>query len=124
MSQILVAQFDDFDAAHAASTELRSLGMSQGDMEIFALTAPAQPGASPPVRIPERPAGVRLAVHVISPAQRAHMFAAFHRHASRSIEEAEGTWRDSTWTDFDPVAAPRWIEPPAARLFLVPGRQP
>src|SRR5262247_2811308 len=40
MAQILVGQFDDFEAAHAAAGELRSLGVSQGDMEIFALNAP------------------------------------------------------------------------------------
>src|SRR4051812_34527948 len=47
MSQILVAQFDDFDSAQAAATELRSLGMSQGDMEIFALNAPGQHDRTP-----------------------------------------------------------------------------
>jgi len=47
MAQILVAQFDDFDSAHAAANELRSLGMSQGDMEIFALNAPGQHDRTP-----------------------------------------------------------------------------
>jgi hypothetical protein len=30
----------------------------------------------------------------------------------RSIEEAEGTWRDASWFDFGPVSVPRWIKPP------------
>jgi len=191
MSLILVAQFDDFDSAQAAASELRSLGMAQGDMEIFALNAPGQhdqtpiggdetadrgarkgdegavagaaiggaaglaagaiAGAAIPVvgpiaaaaglavgaytgalhgavsklgdkkegpiaEIPARPAGVRLAVHVLSPSQREHVLAAVRRHESRSIEEAEGTWRDSTWADFDPVSVPHWVEAPTQHL--------
>ena len=42
MARLLVGQFDDFDSAHAAVAELRSLGLAQGDMEIFALNAPGQ----------------------------------------------------------------------------------
>ena len=42
MAQILIGQFDDFDSAETASQELRSLGVAQGDMEIFALNAPGQ----------------------------------------------------------------------------------
>ena len=34
MAQILVAQFDDFATAEAAASELRSLGIAQGDIEI------------------------------------------------------------------------------------------
>ena len=64
-------------------------------------------------QIPARPAGVRLAAHVLSPANREQLLAAFRRHRARSIEEAEGNWRDGTWTDFDPVTKPRWIEEPA-----------
>lgn len=189
MAQILVAQFDDFDSAQAAANELRSLGVSQGDMEIFALNAPGQHDQTPiggdedadkgarkgeegaaagatvgaaaglaagaaaaaaipiigPVAaaaglavgaytgalhgavnkmgdrnpahvVPDRPAGVRLATHILSPSQREHVLAAFHRYDCRSIEEAEGTWRDATWTDFDPVSPPHWIEPPTHHL--------
>jgi len=190
MSQILVAQFDDFDSAQAAASELRSLGMAQGDMEIFALNAPGQHDRTPiggdqkedvgarkgddgavagaaiggaaglaagaaaataiPVLAPviaaaglavgaytgalhgavnklgdkqeaappvhERPAGVRLATHILSPSQREHVLAAFRRHACRSIEEAEGTWRDASWADFDPVSTPRWVEAPTLNL--------
>jgi hypothetical protein len=182
MAQILVGQFDDFEAAQAAASELRSLGMAQGDMEIFALNAPGQHaqypiggdededrgarkgdkgavtgaviggaaglavgaaaapvvgplavaagaavgayagalagavntmGDKPPaVDIPARPAGVRLAANILSPSYREHVMAAFRRHQVRSIEEAEGTWRNATWADFDPVSVPRWIQPP------------
>jgi hypothetical protein len=42
MAEMLVGQFDDFDSAHAAVAELRSLGIVPGDMEIFALNAPGQ----------------------------------------------------------------------------------
>jgi hypothetical protein len=182
MAQILVGQFDDFEAAQAAAGELRSLGVAQGDMEIFALNAPGQhdqypvggdedadrgarkgdkgavtgaaiggaagaalgAAAAPVVgplaiaagaavgaytgalagavntmgdkpaaaQIPARPAGVRLSANVLSPTYREHVLAAFRRHNVRSIEEAEGTWRNATWADFDPVSPPRWIQPP------------
>jgi hypothetical protein len=184
MAQILVGQFDDFESAEAAASELRSLGMAQGDMEIYALNAPGQhdqtpvggdeeadPGARKgdegalagaavggaaglalgaaaiPVvgpiaaaaglavgaytgalagavnklgnkpqasQVTARPAGVRLAAHVLSPSYREHVIAAFHRHNVRSIEEAEGLWRDGKWVDFDPVSVPKWLEEPTA----------
>ncbi|HTQ01801.1 MAG TPA: hypothetical protein VMN56_20960 [Casimicrobiaceae bacterium] len=63
-----------------------------------------------------RPAGVRLAVNVLTPAHREHVLSAFRRHAARSIEEAQGIWRDAGWSDFDPVSVPHWIEPPAQYL--------
>lgn len=183
MTQILIGQFDDFDSAHAAANDLRSLGVSQGDLEIFHLNAPGQHdeypvggdedadrgarkgdegqlagaaiggaaglalgaaaipiagpiaaaaglavgaytgslhgavnsmGDTPPqLDVPPRPAGVRLAVHVLSPSYREHVLAAFRRYDVRSIEESEGTWRDGTWTDFDPVSTPKWLVSPA-----------
>jgi hypothetical protein len=182
MAQILVAQFDDFDAAHAAAGDLRSLGIAQGDVEIYHLNAPGQhaefpiggdehadrgaregdegqvTGAAiggaaglalgaaaipvvgpiaaaaglavgaytgslhgavntlgdnpPPQQQAPRPAGVRLAVNVLSPAHREQVLATFKRHEARSIEEADGTWREGSWVDFDPVSAPRWLVPP------------
>lgn len=184
MAQILVGQFDDFDAAETAARELRSLGVAQGDMEIFALNAPGQHDRYPvggdedadrgarkgdqgavagaaiggaaglalgaaaipvvgPIAAaaglavgaytgalhgavntmgdtpaqadpPARPAGVRVAANVLSPSHREHVLAAFRRNGSRSIEEADGTWRDASWTDFDPVSLPRWVDPPGA----------
>jgi hypothetical protein len=182
MAQILVAQFDDFDAAHAAAADLRSLGIAQGDVEIYHLNAPGQHGEFPiggdedadrgarkgdegqvtgaaiggaaglavgalaipvvgPVaaaaglavgaytgslhgavntlgedapaqHIAPRPAGVRLAVNTLSPAHREHVLATFKRHEARSIEEADGTWREGSWVDFDPVSPPRWLAAP------------
>jgi hypothetical protein len=64
-------------------------------------------------QIPERPGGVRLAAHVLAPTYREQLLATFRRHGARSIEEGEGTWRDGSWADFDPVSRPNWIEPPA-----------
>ena len=63
-------------------------------------------------QIPARPAGVRLAAHLPAPANREQLLAAFRRHGARSIEEGEGTWRDGSWTDFDPVSMPRWVQEP------------
>ena len=59
-----------------------------------------------------RPAGVRIAVHITAPEHEARVADAMVRHHARSIEEAEGTWRDGTWADFDPASVPRWKVPP------------
>ena len=61
-----------------------------------------------------RPAGVRVAVRVPTPEKRSLVLDALIRHHARSIEEADGTWRDGAWIDFDPVSAPRWVVPPSA----------
>lgn len=63
-------------------------------------------------QVPLRPAGVRLAVNVPAGVSREDVIAAFHRHDVRSIEEGEGTWRDGSWEDFDPVSTPKWVEEP------------
>jgi hypothetical protein len=68
--------------------------------------------APPGAQTPARPAGVRLAAHVLSPAHREQLLAAFRRHGAHSIEEAEGTWRDGSWADFDAVSKPQWVQPP------------
>jgi len=59
-----------------------------------------------------RPAGVRVVVQVRTSGQRALLLDALLRHHARSVEEAEGTWRNGTWADFDPVSVPRWVVPP------------
>ena len=59
-----------------------------------------------------RPAGVRLVVRVPTAPQRTRALATFDRHHARSVEEADGTWRDGTWFDFDPVSVPHWVVPP------------
>lgn len=42
MAHILLAQYDDFESAHAAAAELRTLDVRDHDIEIFALNAPGQ----------------------------------------------------------------------------------
>ncbi len=64
--------------------------------------------------VPPRPAGVRLVAHVLAPVDRERVLSALRRHGARSVEEAVGIWRDGTWTDFDPVNVPRWIDRPHA----------
>lgn len=60
----------------------------------------------------ERPAGVVVAVHVPSPAERERATSIFWRHRAHSIELAEGEWKDGTWQDFDPVSIPHWRKAP------------
>jgi hypothetical protein len=67
----------------------------------------SRPAAQP------RPAGVRVAVQVATPLYRAQVLEAFARHDARSVEEAQGTWRNGGWADFDPVSVPQWVVPPA-----------
>jgi hypothetical protein len=69
-----------------------------------------QDAAVPPT---PRPAGVRVSVSVPAPDRRAGIVDTFTRHHAHSIEEAEGTWRNGSWVDFDPVSVPRWVLPPA-----------
>jgi hypothetical protein len=65
-------------------------------------------------RVMSRPAGVRVAVRVPTPEKRSLVLAALLRHHVRSVEEAQGAWRDGIWIDFDPVSVPRWVVPPKA----------
>ena len=65
-------------------------------------------------RVLSRPAGVRVAVRVPTPERKSLVLDALLRHHARSIETAEGTWRDGAWIDFDPVSMPRWVVPPKA----------
>jgi hypothetical protein len=64
--------------------------------------------------VPPRRAGVRVAVQVSTPLYRARVLETFGRHDARSVEEAQGTWRNGAWADFDPVSTPQWVVPPAS----------
>ncbi len=59
-----------------------------------------------------RPAGVRVVVQVPTSGRRSLVLDALLRHHARSVEEADGTWRNGAWVDFDPVSVPRWVVPP------------
>jgi hypothetical protein len=64
-----------------------------------------------PVMTP-RPAGVRVAVNVPTSLHRTRALETFARHRARSVEEAEGTWANGSWVDFDPGGRPQWVVPP------------
>ena len=34
-----------------------------------------------------------------------------HTEGAKDIEQADGAWHDGDWVDFDPVAAPRLVQP-------------
>ena len=59
-----------------------------------------------------RPAGVVVAVHTPTTFDRDRVTAILERYDANSIEHAEGTWKDGTWGDFDPVSIPKWQKPP------------
>ncbi|MGZ5073290.1 MAG: hypothetical protein ACXWBL_09145, partial [Usitatibacter sp.] len=56
-----------------------------------------------------RPAGVRVVVNLGPTLDRQRVIEIFASHHTQSVEEAEGTWRDGSWVDFDPVSVPQWI---------------
>jgi len=62
-----------------------------------------------------RPAGVVVAVYTPTAADRERSTAVFLRHRAESIEQADGTWSDGTWQDFDPVSIPNWRVSPVPR---------
>jgi hypothetical protein len=76
---------------------------------VESLGAGAKP-AEPPL---SRPAGVVVAVLAPTEIDRERATSVLERHHANSIEHAEGTWRDGTWGDFDPVSIPKWRKPPA-----------
>jgi len=68
--------------------------------------ATTQGAASP------RPAGVMVMVHTLAPERRQAAIDVLQRQGARGIEQAEGEWKDGTWTNFDPVMPPNWVVPP------------
>ena len=71
-------------------------------------------GQSRPEPPTVRPAAVVVSVNVPTPAERERATTILWRHRAHSIEVAEGTWRDGTWQDFDPVSMPHWRKASAA----------
>ncbi len=186
MTTILTGQFDDFEVAENAQSDLRRLGVAEGQMQVFEFNAPGQHDRNPlggdeyadrsaqsggkgavtgaavggvaglalgaaaiplagplaaaagfatgayvgsfagavgsmgeeksSAEVPPRPAGLRIVVHTTR-AERQGVLSVFRRHGARSIEEASGTWRDGSWADFDPLAAPHWIDPPGPSVL-------
>jgi hypothetical protein len=56
-----------------------------------------------------RPAGVMLSVRIASPEHERLVIHALRRGHASDIEEAQGTWSDGDWTDFNPVAMPQLV---------------
>lgn len=85
-----------------------NMGDEVGNLPEAPTTQPATPAQTIP-----RPAGVRVVVHVPTAQQRSRVVATLKLHGARSIEEADGNWRDGSWVDFSPVSVPNWVQPPA-----------
>ena len=72
-------------------------------------------GGHPPAE-ERRQAGVMLSVRIAEPSVESRVIAVLRTEGAMDIERAQGEWRDGDWIDFDPLAAPRLIEPtPGAR---------
>jgi hypothetical protein len=61
--------------------------------------------------VPERPAGVRLAVRTVASPGRDAVIEVLRRHGAKSVELGAGVW-EGGWSDFDPLTKPRWIDAP------------
>jgi len=62
--------------------------------------------SEPPQR---RPAGIMVAVRAEDEGKRDSAIRAMKAQTPVAIEEAEGTWENGEWTDFDPVATPKLV---------------
>ena len=67
---------------------------------------------APESEIPNRRAGVRVAVAVADETVSSKVERALRNGDVKSIELASGSWFGGRWTDFDPVSTPHWIMPP------------
>jgi hypothetical protein len=60
-----------------------------------------------------RRAGVMLAVRAEDQGPRQRVIEILRNGGAQEIEQAEGHWQNGQWVDFDPLAVPRLIFPPA-----------
>jgi hypothetical protein len=57
----------------------------------------------------ERADGVMVAVHVDDTGATQRAIQLMRDHGALEVEEADGTWLDGTWSDFDPMRQPEHI---------------
>jgi len=62
-------------------------------------------------QVPDRPAGVRLAIRTAGLPGREAVIDVLRRHGAKSVELGAGVW-EGGWSDFDPLTTPRWIDAP------------
>lgn len=110
MANIVGAEFEDLASAEAALAALSSQGFAYMDVTTFYLNAAGQqatiPTGSDRFEDPDV-VGIVVAVHVQGSEERERAASILWRHRARSIELAEGSWRNGTWQDFDPASIPR-----------------
>jgi hypothetical protein len=56
-----------------------------------------------------RHAGTMIAVNAENAGARTSAVGILQAHGAKQVEQAEGTWRDGEWVDFDPRTTPRLI---------------
>jgi hypothetical protein len=61
-------------------------------------------GKGPPNGEEAHQAGVLVAVQVADQANHGSIVGILRQAGAREVEQAEGTWRDGMWADFDPTA--------------------
>lgn len=67
-------------------------------------------------RVPQRRAGVMLAVNAVDANREQRALELLQCHQAQDIERAEGDWGNGQWVDFDPVAIPNLVH------FVLPKR--
>jgi hypothetical protein len=59
----------------------------------------------------QRPGGVMLSVHIADPLNEERVIDTLRAEGAADVEQADGEWRAGGWADFDPLAAPRLVDP-------------
>jgi hypothetical protein len=97
-------------AGHAAAAGAIAAGVYAGSLAgaVHSL-GKGHAAPDPPLN---RPAGVVVAVYAPTSLEQKRAASIFGRYRAHAIEEADGTWKNGTWQDFDPVSIPNWRKAP------------
>ena len=71
-----------------------------------------RPSDDQPHASERRHGGIILSVHIANPESENRVISTLRAQGALDIEQAQGEWRDGDWADFNPLAAPQWIEKP------------
>ena len=103
MERIIAGQFHTKNEADIVAASIAQF-VDTGDYCVSSNAAPA--GAAEQAR----PDGFMLSVRIGSPKSERVVLAALRKGRAADIEQAEGTWRDGAWADYNPLAAPQLVK--------------
>jgi hypothetical protein len=105
-----------------AGSLVGALGDMKGPQDTVAASAPhAEHEPMPERRVestpPQRQSGIMVAARAAEYAKRIVAVNVLRSTGAHDIERAEGTWQSGKWADFDPLKAPRLIDPPTQAIY-------